>query len=104
MQESPFFLMYLRDPSFPFEIMKEEKTWYNIDDYKQEMAIKASRVYARCQQYLREAKGMLQRKLNKRAKTKIIDIRGQRLRTASTKKRVIFKTTTSLQWSIQSVR
>ena len=41
--------------------MKEEKTWYNIDDYKQKMAIKASRVYARCQLYLEEAKGMLQK-------------------------------------------
>ena len=56
LQDSPFFLMYLRDPCFPFEIMKEEKTWYNIDDYKQGMATKASRVYARCQLYLEEAK------------------------------------------------
>ena len=47
--------MYLRDPCFPFEIMKEEKTCYNIEDYKQEMATKASRVYARSQLYLEEA-------------------------------------------------
>ena len=74
LQDSPFFLMYLRDPCFPFEITKEEKTWYNIDDYKQEMASKASRVYARCQLYLEEAKGMLQKNQNKRAKIKIIEI------------------------------
>ena len=66
--------MYLRDPCFPFEIMKEEKTWYNVDDYKQEMATKASRVYPRCQLYLEEGKGMLQRNQNKRAKIKIIEI------------------------------
>ena len=63
-----FFLMYLRDPSFPFEIMKEEKTWYNIDDYKQKMATNASRVYARCQLYLEEAKGILQKKQNRMKK------------------------------------
>ena len=77
LQDSPFFLMYLRDPCFPFEIMKEEKTWYNIDDYKQEIATKASRVYARWQKYLEEAKLMLQRKQNKRAKIKIIEIGGR---------------------------
>ena len=74
LQDSPFFLMYLRDPCFPFEIMKEEKAWYNIDDYKQEMATKDSTIYARCQLYLEEAKGMLQRKQNKRTKIKIIEI------------------------------
>ena len=47
--------MYLRDPCFPFKTMKEEKTGYNIDDYKQEMANKANRVYARSQIYLEEA-------------------------------------------------
>ena len=66
--------MYLRDPCFLFEIMKEEKTWYNIDDYKQEMATKASRVYARCQLYLEEAKGMLQKNKIREQRLKIIEI------------------------------
>ena len=55
LKDIPFYSMYFRDPCFHFEIMKDEKTWYNIDDYKQEMTTKASRVYARCQQYLEEA-------------------------------------------------
>ena len=72
LRASPFYLIYLRDSCFPCEIMIEEKTWYNINDYKQEMATKASRVYARCQQYLEEAEGMLERKENKIAKIKQI--------------------------------
>ena len=55
LRDSPSFLMYLRDTRFPFEIMEEERTCYNIDDYKQEMANKANRVYARSQLYLKEA-------------------------------------------------
>ena len=54
--------------------MKEENIWYNIDDCKQEMATKASRVYARCQIYLEEAKRTLRKKTNKRAKIKTIEI------------------------------
>ena len=72
-KESPFYLLYLRDPTFPFEV-KKEKVWYNIDDFKQEMAVKANRVYERCQQYLEEAKGMTEKAQNKRAKIKPIQI------------------------------
>ena len=66
------------------------------------MAIKISRVYARCQRYLEEAKGMLQK--NKiEVKIKLIEI-GDSICKTSTKNRVIFKATTSLQWFISSVR
>ena len=74
LKESPFFLMYLRDPTIPFEIMKKEKVWYDIEDFKQEMATKANRVYARCQQYLDDAKGMTEKAQSKRAKIKAIQV------------------------------
>ena len=73
-KESPFFLMYLRDPPFPFDDIEEEKVWYNVDDYKQEMATKANRVYARCQQYLEEAKGVNEKAQAKKAKVKLIQV------------------------------
>ena len=38
------------------------------------MATKANKVYARCQLYLEEAKGMLQKNQNKRAKIKVVEI------------------------------
>ena len=66
--------MYLRDPPFPFDDMEEKKVWYNVDDYKQEMATKANRVYARCQQYLDEAKGVAEKAQAKRAKVKPIQV------------------------------
>ena len=46
-------------------MIQEESTWYIIDNYKQEMVTKAKRVYARCQQYLEEAKGMLEKEQTK---------------------------------------
>ena len=73
-RDCPFYLMYLRDPSYPFEIVKEEKCWYNIDDFKQEMATKANRIYARCQLYLEEAKGELDRKQSKRSRIKPLSV------------------------------
>ena len=66
--------MYLRDPPFPFDDMEEKKVWYNVDDYKQEMATKANRVYARCQQYLDEAKGVAEKAQAKKAKVKLIQV------------------------------
>ena len=104
LKDSPFYLMYLKDPYFSFEIMKEENTWYNIDDYKQEMATKANRVYAKCQQYLEEAKRVLQRGQTKKAKLKPLNIRDIICTPSAKKKRVTFKATTSLHWTIWSVR
>lgn len=52
--------VHLRDPSFPSETVKEEKRWYDIDSFKQKMATKVNRFYARCQQYLEQAKGQLE--------------------------------------------
>ena len=73
-RDCPFYLMYLRDPSYPFEIVKEEKSWYNIDDFKQEMATKANRIYARCQLYLEEAKGELEKNQSKRSRIKPLSV------------------------------
>ena len=73
-RDCPFYLLYLRDPSYPFEIVKEEKCWYNVDDFKQEMATKANKVYARCQLYLEEAKGELDRNQSKRSRIKPLNI------------------------------
>ena len=66
--------MYLKDPTIPFEMMKEEQVWYNVDDFKQEMATKANRVYARCQQYLEEAKGINEKAQCKKARIKTIQV------------------------------
>ena len=73
-KDSPFYLMFLRDPSFPFEVMKEENKWYNIDDFKQEMATKANRVYGRCQIYLDQGKEESERRRSKNAKIKPIKV------------------------------
>ena len=73
-KDSPFYLMHLRDPSFPFEIMKDNKKWYNVEDFREEMATKATRVYARCQKYLEEAQGQLERQHSKRATIKPVKV------------------------------
>ena len=73
-KDSPFYLLHLRDPSFPFEVMNEDRKFYNIDDYKEEMATKASRVYARCQSFLEEARGQLEKGQSKRAAIKPVKV------------------------------
>ncbi|XP_045102251.1 uncharacterized protein LOC123498844 [Portunus trituberculatus] len=59
-------------------VIKEEKVWYNSDDFKQEMVTKAYRVYARCHQCLEEAKGVAEKRQNKRARIKTLQVRDVR--------------------------
>ena len=73
-KDSPFYLMYLRDPLAPFEVLKEQRKWYNVDDFKHEMATKAHRVYQRCQQYLEVAREQFERKHSKRARIKPVQV------------------------------
>ena len=73
-KDSPFYLMYLRDPLVPFEVFKETHTWYNVEDYRSELSLKANRVYQRCQQYLEVAREQAERKQSKRAAIKQIKV------------------------------
>ena len=73
-KDSPFYLLYLRDPSFPFDILNKEQKWYNVDNYKQEVACKANRVYDRCQVFLEQAREEVEKNQPKRARIKEIQI------------------------------
>ena len=55
-KESPYYLLYHRDPSLPYETMvTEAQPWYNVDDYKAQLAITTNRVLHRCQTFLEDA-------------------------------------------------
>ena len=50
--DSPYYLLHLRDPNIPHQMLEaERRPWYNVDEYKQEMAIVARKVYEMCHLY-----------------------------------------------------
>lgn len=63
-KDSPFYLMHLVDPVFTYEIITKDGRWYNIDEFKEELATKANRISARYQKYLEEAHGRLEKNQN----------------------------------------
>lgn len=61
-RESPFFLLFLRDPRMPYTMLESpQKPWYDIDSYKQEISVIAKKVYERCQMYLEEGREEMER-------------------------------------------
>lgn len=73
-KESPFYLLYLRDPHMPYTMSESPKRpWYNVDSYKDEMAVISRKVYERCQVYLEEGRDKME-KYYKPSKTKPVKI------------------------------
>ena len=69
-KDSPFYLLYLRDPQMPYTMLeKESQPWYNLDDYKSKMAVIAKQVYKRCEAFLEEGRLEMER-YHKNAKIK----------------------------------
>ena len=74
-RDSPFYLLYFRDPMTPYSTIIEENPmpWYNIDSYKHRMTLMAQKVYERCAMYLEEGRIELERNY-KKSKIKPIKI------------------------------
>lgn len=56
-KEAPFYLLFLRDPVMPYQMIEApHRAWYNVDKYKDEMQTIARRVFERCQGYIKEGR------------------------------------------------
>lgn len=56
-KNSPYFLLRLRDPELPYKMLEtKQNAWFDVDDYKHEMAVVARKVYERCTLYFEENK------------------------------------------------
>ena len=56
-RDSPYYLLHLRDSNIPYKMLEgERRSWYNVDEYKEEMAIVAKKVYERCAAYIEEGR------------------------------------------------
>ena len=56
-KETPFYLLFLRDPGHPYTTLENpQKAWYNVDSYKEEMAVVTRRIYECCQIYIEEGR------------------------------------------------
>ena len=45
-RDSPYYLLHLRDPNIPAKMLEvERRPWYNVDEYKQEMAVISKMIY-----------------------------------------------------------
>ena len=61
-RETPFYLLFLRDPRHPYAMLESpSKAWYNVDSYKEEMAVITKQVYERCKTYLEEGREEMER-------------------------------------------
>ena len=78
-RDSPYYLLHLRDPNVPYQMLEaERRPWYNVDEYKQDMAIIAKKVYERCATYIEEGREEMKknyRKINEIKPLKIEDRR-----------------------------
>ena len=73
-QESPFYLMYLRDPSLPFESIEEAPPAYNIDDYVSNMLRRAKDIYKKVAKHIEEEQKINEDHRAKKAKLKAIKV------------------------------
>ena len=54
-QDSPFFLLFGRDPVIPYyTIMQQPSPWYNVDSYKHELAKTMQMLFTRAQSYIEQ--------------------------------------------------
>ena len=61
-KDSPFYLLHMRDPPLPYQILDEvPKPWYNVDQYKEKMALITKRTYERCAAYLEMGREEMER-------------------------------------------
>ena len=61
-KETPFYILFLRDPRHPYAMLEiPSKAWYNVDSYKEEMAVITKQVCERCRTYLEEGREEMER-------------------------------------------
>ena len=69
LRESPYFLMFLRDANVPYEtIAMNPSPWYNIDNMKQELLLRAHATFEIARKFLEEGKIKQESYANKKAK------------------------------------
>ena len=54
-RDSPYFLLFLRDPQMPYEVIQNPTLKYNLEDLSSMYAMMATRVFERCQDFLDSA-------------------------------------------------
>lgn len=61
-RESPFYLLYLRDPYLPYQaIERRPRPWYDVNSYKSEMISISRKVYDLCQRYIEEGREKMEK-------------------------------------------
>ena len=72
-QDSPFFLLFGRDPVIPYyTIMQQPSPWYNIDSYKHELAKTMQMIFTRAQSYIEHGQTVQEEYRNRKARRKQI--------------------------------
>ena len=74
LRDTPFFMMFFRDPRMPYAMLEvPPRPFYNVDSYKEEMAVIARRVYDRCQENIEMGRQEME-KYRKPSKIKPINV------------------------------
>ena len=69
LRESPYFLFYLRDANVPYETLAlKPSPWYNVDNMKQELLLRAHTTFDIARKFLEEDKSRQEEYANKNAK------------------------------------
>ena len=73
--ESPWFLLYGRDPYLPYySIFKAPSPWYNIDSYKHELATTMHSIFNKAQQFIEQGQLQQETYRNKKAQKRKIQM------------------------------
>lgn len=74
-KDSPFFLLFGRDPIVPYyTILDTPSPWYNIDSYKHELAKVMQSLFTRAQSYIEQGQVAQETYKNKKARRKILKV------------------------------
>ena len=70
LRETPYFLMFLRDPNVPYSsLLKAPSPWYNVDSLKHELLRRAQTSFIIARKFIEEGKEIQEKYANKKAKT-----------------------------------
>ena len=69
LRETPYFLMFLRDPNLPYEnLLKSPSPWYNIDSMKHELLRRAQTTFNIARRFIEEGKNTQEKYANRGSK------------------------------------